>query len=364
MRINILTSFRNYILTRIVKTYARCWRVSTVYGDVLGFTSHTRDITFEGVTYVSVHGLTASDTRFTDSLATDTLSVQAFLSQAEEQDIDAGRYDHAQVEMFLVNYQDLTMSKTIEKVGTLGEIPRSEGVADFELRGLAQNLDTKIGRTLNILCDWELGGLECGVQLYLVEFATDVEVNAHPTNTIVRTDDGSFISDGYIVGRDLTISESSAGNNGTFEITNVAANALTVDGPLSDETATLILLQSNPFYLTSTVAGIVRQHERITMAATATDDYFTRGVLRFLTGNNADLARDIRVQRGSAIEFLLPFPYDFQVGDAFEMTAGCMKDIKTCREKFSNHLNHGGFPHTPVDENVFSSPIVSPSTVE
>ena len=361
MKINLLSSFRNYLTTRICKTLARCWLVSTTYGQVYGFTSHTRDITYQGTTYSSILGFQSSDVRTTDNLTTDNLSVQSFLSNADEQLIAAGVFDHAYVEMFLVNYLDLTMGKIIEKTGTLGEITRSDGVSDFELRGLTQMLDVKIGRVFNINCDADLGDDRCKVTIYPVEFAYNVDFSG---STITRDDaTGNFGEDGFVVGRFITVSES-VSNDGVYEITNVGTLVLTVVGTFVTETAAVIISQNSPFYITSFVSGISTQRRVFSIDETPENDWYSKGTLTFTSGANLNITRDINTQKGNVITTFLPFPYDIAVNDTFEMTAGCMKDINTCINKFNNLINFRGFPYIPVNEQIFSSPIISPDTTE
>jgi uncharacterized phage protein (TIGR02218 family) len=44
------------------------------------------------------------------------------------------------------------------------------------------------------------------------------------------------------------------------------------------------------------------------------------------------------------------------VGDSFIIRAGCDKQFKTCKAKFSNSVNFRGFPHMPGDDTVLRYP--------
>jgi uncharacterized phage protein (TIGR02218 family) len=43
-------------------------------------------------------------------------------------------------------------------------------------------------------------------------------------------------------------------------------------------------------------------------------------------------------------------PRPIEVGDTFDITAGCDKRLETCRDRFSNVVNFGGFPHMPGND--------------
>lgn len=161
----LTSAFFTYMTGRASKTLARCWLIETVRGVKHGFTSHTRNITFEGLLYNTALGLQMADLRSTEGPIPDTTNVSAFLSVLDEKAISAGIFDQAFMEIFLVNYHNLGLGKITEKVGYLGEISRVDGVFSAELRGLTQVLDTKIGRIYAISCDAVLGDDRCRVNL-------------------------------------------------------------------------------------------------------------------------------------------------------------------------------------------------------
>jgi Phage conserved hypothetical protein BR0599 len=43
----------------------------------------------------------------------------------------------------------------------------------------------------------------------------------------------------------------------------------------------------------------------------------------------------------------LPFPVALAPGDAYTMIAGCDKQFDTCRTRFNNVVNFGGYPYVP-----------------
>lgn len=76
------------------------------------------------------------------------------------------------------------------------------------------------------------------------------------------------------------------------------------------------------------------------------DDWFTSGFLRATSGLNAGYERQVRAFAGVAFSFVLPFPFDFEVGDTYSVIAGCrLRHDLDCRDKFDNILNFQGEPH-------------------
>jgi uncharacterized phage protein (TIGR02218 family) len=149
-----------------ITTLAWCWRLVRRDDVSLGFTDHDRDLTFAGVTYEAATGFTTSEIRDTLGLAVDNLDVQAALSsmRLDEDDLAAGLYDDARVEIWRVNWAD-TAQRVLMRKGSLGEITRAGKSFSAEIRGLAHYLNQPSGRTYQYNCDADLGDTKCGVNL-------------------------------------------------------------------------------------------------------------------------------------------------------------------------------------------------------
>ncbi len=83
-------------------------------------------------------------------------------------------------------------------------------------------------------------------------------------------------------------------------------------------------------------------------------DFFTRGLLRFTSGDAAGQAIEVKAHTASGgvatIELWQPARGPLVAGQAFEVTAGCDKHIETCAGKFGNSVNFRGFPHMPGND--------------
>jgi len=109
-----------------------------------------------------------------------------------------------------------------------------------------------------------------------------------------------------------------------------------------------------------TVAAITTQRRVFTVSGlTKADGYFTFGLLTWTSGSNDGLEHEVKlhdVGGSTAITLQLPTPYDIGVADGFDISAGCDKLQATCKDKFSNLDNFGGFPFIPGNDRMLQSP--------
>ena len=125
---------------------------------MFGFTDHDEAMRFDGVEFKADTGLTASALQQVTGLAVDnTEAVGALSSDAvTEADINAGRFDEAEVVSWLVNWRDVEM-REIQFKGSIGELKRADGAFHAELRGLSEVLNTPVGRVYQKPCQAVLG---------------------------------------------------------------------------------------------------------------------------------------------------------------------------------------------------------------
>lgn len=135
-------------------TMCYCWRITRKDGQVTGYTEHDNDLTVDGTPFIAEGGFTASMAQQALGLSVDNMElVGGFnLLHISEDDILAGLYHDAEVEVMHVNWQDPTQFMII-MVGNLGEMSRNGIEFTAELRSLSHRLNQKIGRTFLRTCD-------------------------------------------------------------------------------------------------------------------------------------------------------------------------------------------------------------------
>lgn len=160
-------------------TMCYCWRVTRTDGVVQGFTEHDENLTFAGTTFLASSGFTASQIQQSLGLAVDNLNVNGALSSdtLNEDDLAAGKYDDAFVELFWVNWKDVSQ-RILRQSGYTGETQRNGIAFSAELRGLSSRLSQVNSRTYKRTCDAQVGDNKCKIDLNLAAYKGTGEVTA------------------------------------------------------------------------------------------------------------------------------------------------------------------------------------------
>lgn len=146
-----------------ITTVCFCWIVRRPDGVVLGFTDHDRALTVDGVVCEPATGFVAGAIESGLGFAGDTAEVTGALSSEaiSEADIEAGKYDGASVEQWLVNWSTPDQAGLLKR-HVVGEIRRVDGAFRVELRSLSAQFDQRRGRYFLRRCDADLGDARCG----------------------------------------------------------------------------------------------------------------------------------------------------------------------------------------------------------
>lgn len=115
------------------------------------------------------------------------------------------------------------------------------------------------------------------------------------------------------------------------------------------------------FHGTATVTVIHGSQEVSVSGLGAFDSgWFDRGALTWTSGANAGAMGRVKAHRAGASDARLTLwqaPAAALIpGDGLAVSAGCDKSPETCRGKFANFLNFGGFPLMPGDDWVAAYP--------
>jgi uncharacterized phage protein (TIGR02218 family) len=264
-------------------TLAWCWRITRADNTRFGFTDHDRDLAFDVTVFEAATGFTASEIKDALGLSVDNLEVSSALKsdRLNEDDLAAGLFDDAAVEIWRVNWAD-TDQRVLMRAGSLGEVRRSGLAFAAEVRGLAHYLNQPKGRLYQSGCDADLGDARCGIDL----------------------DNPAFRGTGTVL---------SAASPRLFTASGLSAFA----------------------------AG-----------------WFARGLVTFTSGANAGRFQEVKrhTLSGSdaSIELWQPMAQPIAAIDTFTISAGCDKQLATCRAKFANAVNFRGFPHMPGPDYVLA----------
>jgi uncharacterized phage protein (TIGR02218 family) len=212
-----------------------CWHVTRTDGVEMGFTDHDRDLTVDALLYKAATGFTATAVQSKSDFSVDNLDLDGMLSSDDilESEILGGVYDYAEVEIFMVNFEDLTAGRIFLKRGRMGEVrvKRSKFIA--ELRGLSQHLQQHIGRVYTPSCDAVLGDTRCGVSMGAFTFTATVT-----SITDRQTFKASTLTQaaGYFTGGEITFT-SGLNNALRMEVKEFSSTQLVLALPMPNSVA-------------------------------------------------------------------------------------------------------------------------------
>jgi len=186
-------------------TTTTCWKATLTNGTMVLATAHDQNIEYppsSGNIYQSTSAYTPSTVVGTADLSVDNLELEGFLASPSitEADVLSGAWDYASIEMFVVNYKDLSMGRDLIRKGTLGEIKAGRTQFTVELRGLLQKLSKHIVKLTTKDCQHNLGDARCQVDLVpitVIGAITEV-TNARLFKDTSRTEAADWFAGGLL----------------------------------------------------------------------------------------------------------------------------------------------------------------------
>ena len=159
-----------------VTTIAWCWNLTLQDGAVMGFTNHDRDLVINNITYEASSGFEPTAVDTTNDMATDNLDVTGMLDseRIKATDISNGRFDFAEVEIFLCNWAKVTDPVLILRRGTIGRISHGKNGFQAEVRGLLEAFQQAAGLAYQKQCRAQFGDSQCGLNKAAYTFTGSV----------------------------------------------------------------------------------------------------------------------------------------------------------------------------------------------
>lgn len=149
-----------------VASVVTCWKVIRKDGEILGFTDHSEPITFDSVTFEAKSGYSRSAIDSNLELSVSNLEIESIFDSSgiTEQDLVKGRYDGARIEVYLVNWQNVS-ERVLYLKATLGECKNTGEIYTAELRALSDKLNQNIANLTSRSCRYQFGDSRCGINL-------------------------------------------------------------------------------------------------------------------------------------------------------------------------------------------------------
>jgi len=185
-----------------VTTLATCWKITRKDGSVFRFTDHDVDVLVDGEAYSAKSGITPTAVSSQLGLATDNLELDGIVSADGllENDILSGKFDHAYVDIFMVNYTAPADGKLLLKTGWLGEVTLQGSQFVAEIRGLSAAMQQTIGEVYTATCRAKLGDARCGVHVasYTVTGTVSAVQSGFAFTDSARTENSGYFNYGKL----------------------------------------------------------------------------------------------------------------------------------------------------------------------
>jgi uncharacterized phage protein (TIGR02218 family) len=140
--------------------------IRRIDGVTQGFTDHDEDVALGDVVCRAGSGLLGSEATQKLGFSADSSEIAGALADdtLNEDDLAAGRYDSASVEVWLADWTEPDLRVLLAK-GTLGEVRREGPAFSAEVRGQSERLSQDSGRLYTSTCATDLGDRRCGIDL-------------------------------------------------------------------------------------------------------------------------------------------------------------------------------------------------------
>lgn len=339
---------------------AYCLKLTRNYDSfVVRGTAWDRDLVIAGDgTYYSTSGGAMTDVQRSASLSVDNAEIRCNFDVITSADLQAGRWDSSRYELFACNPDDTSMGKHIIMSGRTGQftIGRLSWVA--ELRGRMQSLQQSFGRLVAPLCPHITGD----------EFCTkDMTAFTH-TGTL-----DSISADGLTMYDSARAEAGPGGGKSISAITNADPAVITtttahgfyegqtvylsgivgpvaLNGPVTVRSPTTFSFEI-AIDTSDTSAYPPYVGSGVTTPMGSNSGYFDGGLITMTSGDSSGLSREVKAYVPGQWTLHEAFP-DAAAGDNYTMVAGDDKTATTCRVKFANLANFGGFPFVPGNDHI------------
>ncbi|HTM95134.1 MAG TPA: DUF2163 domain-containing protein [Croceibacterium sp.] len=159
-----------------LETVATFWRIARTDGVTLGFTSHDKDLLFDGVVHRAAPGMLPSAIRRTSGVGGDSAEVEGALTHdaLSQEDLANARFDGSRIAIGAIDWQ--TLERTVLYRGEVGAIGEEGGKFTAELRSAKAVLEADPVPRTSPTCRAQFCGPGC--TLSAAKFTHEAAVSA------------------------------------------------------------------------------------------------------------------------------------------------------------------------------------------
>lgn len=341
---------------QMVTSTTWCFKLKRRDGVIVGMTSFNTDLPIDlgdgdgSIIYYADGGMLVRTDRQRSTLAVDSMDLDGLFQSAlvSETDLRAGIYDGAEIEMFEVNWADLSQGRLWHKRSYFGEVTLKDNLYLFEARGIEQRFAQNICEVYQKVCRAKFGDARCGAP---IDPAVWVAATPYAVADLETGVDYDYVTASVYDGRiyKCTVAGTS---DATEPVWDTTPGNLTVDG-----TVTWTCVDAWTKEAEVTAPAPTRTQFQTDLAAASVQ--FSGGVIVWLTGLNAGLAVEVKlIDSGSLVDLYLAAAFDVVIGDTFKIRPGCDGALATCRDTFDRVHWRRAEDYLPGEANMTRYPDV------
>lgn len=227
-----------------VTTLCTCISVVRRDGSGFYFTDHDEVVNTGGLVHLPFNSFSRTSVQTSAEMEVDSMEIRGILNSTgvAREDVASGRFDFAEVSVYMVDYEAPELGKIELRTGWMGEVVMNEdGTFEAEVRGLSQVFTYRIGDAYAPECRANLGDKKCGIPLVPARWQATTEyrtgqavlgvINAASNYRTLAFENVSFDDDTALVMRlSPTGWQSDGDDDGRW---NFASTADGVSGPKS-----------------------------------------------------------------------------------------------------------------------------------
>lgn len=112
----------------------------------------------------------------------------------------------------------------------------------------------------------------------------------------------------------------------------------------------------HPILVSSSVSTVTDPLDLVFNGVATPSNYYVAGILKFTSGANAGISREIKSHTNSSGNAVLSlrqsFPFAVAVGDTAQLQIGCDRNPATCQARFANIINFRGEKDLPGNTQI------------
>lgn len=186
-------------LNKEATNLARCWKITLKNKDTLAFTTADEPFVFNDITYNPISANDVNNIKNNSDVSSDNCSISNIISSdlISANDILSGKYDGANIEVFIIDLSNINNGKISLLNGKISDIEYKENLFTAKVKGLKDEIDKTIGEIYSPLCRTKFCDKRCKLETSSYKFFGSVK-NLIDSKTF-SCDDISILekTDGY-----------------------------------------------------------------------------------------------------------------------------------------------------------------------